>query len=153
MRLNAGVERPDQRTGFRHPDVKERLVANLAKYRNAALSLVYHWLEKGKPPASVLPQGLRRYPAWQRQTAAILEAAGFTDFAGNTVEFEERAITEAEAAQRPFVQWWWDNHQSNPVLTKDLAPVALETPTTMMRRECSSSRVQTTNKGTPTSPS
>ena len=128
VRLNAGVERPDQRTGFRHPDVKDHLVANLPKYRNAALSLVHHWLEKGKPAASELPQGLRRYPAWQRQTAAILEAAGFTDFAANTVEFEERAITEAEAAQRPFVQWWWDAHQSNPVTTKDLALVALGDP-------------------------
>ena len=128
VRLNAGVERPDQRTGFRHPDVKDHLVANLPRYRNAALSLVHHWLEKGRPSASELPQGLRRYPAWQRQTSAILEAAGLTDFAGNTVEFEERAITDAEAAQRPFVQWWWDTHQSNPVMTKDLALVALGDP-------------------------
>ena len=128
VRLNAGVERPDQRTGFRHPDVKEYLVANLPRLRNSALSLVHHWLEQGKPPASELPQGLRRYPAWQRQTAAILEAAGLPDFAGNTVEFEDRAITDAEAAQRPFVQWWWDTHQSNPVLAKDLALVALGDP-------------------------
>ena len=128
VRLNAGVERPDQRTGFRHPDVKDYLVDNLPRLRNCALSLVHHWLEQGKPPASELPQGLRRYPAWQRQTAAILEAAGLTDFAGNTVEFEDRAITDAEAAQRPFVQWWWDTHQSNPVMAKDLALVALGDP-------------------------
>ena len=128
VRLNAGVERPDQRTGFRHPDVKDYLVDNLPRLRNAALSLVHHWLEQGKPPPSELPQGLRRYPAWQRQTAAILEAAGLTDFAGNTVEFEDRAITDAEAAQRPFVQWWWDTHQSNPVMAKDLALVALGDP-------------------------
>ena len=128
VRLNAGVERPDQRTGFRHPDVKDYLVDNLPRLRNCALSLVHHWLEQGKPPASELPQGLRRYPAWQRQTAAILEAAGLADFAGNTVEFEDRAITDAEAAQRPFVQWWWDTHQSNPVMAKDLALVALGDP-------------------------
>ena len=128
VRLNAGVERPDQRTGFRHPDVKDYLLDNLPRLRNSALSLVHHWLEQGKPPASELPQGLRRYPAWQRQTAAILEAVGLTDFAGNTVEFEDRAITDAEAAQRPFVQWWWDTHQSNPVMAKDLALVALGDP-------------------------
>ena len=128
VRLNAGVERPDQRTGFRHTDVKDYLVDNLPRLRNAALSLVHHWLEKGRPPATELPKALRRYPAWQRQTAAILEAAGLTDFAGNTVEFEERAVTDAEAAQHPFVQWWWDIHQSNPVMTKDLAPVALGDP-------------------------
>ena len=128
VRLNAGVERPDQRTGFRHPDVKDYLVENLPRLSNAALSLVHHWLEKGRPPATELPQALRRYPAWQRQTAAVLEAAGFADFAGNAVEFEERAVTDAEAAQHPFVQWWWDTHQSNPVMVKDLATVALGDP-------------------------
>ena len=44
------------------------------------------------------------------------------------MEFEDRAITDAEAAQRPFVQWWWDTHQSNPVMAKDLALVALGDP-------------------------
>ena len=128
IRLNAGVERPDQRTGFRHPDVKDYLVDNLPGLRNAALSLVQHWLEAGRPAATELPQALRRYPAWQRQTAAILEAAGLIDFAGNAVEFEERAVTDAEAAQHPFVQWWWDTHQSNPVMVKELAPMALGDP-------------------------
>ncbi len=104
--MSAGVERLNQRTGSRHPDVEDHLATNLPTYRNAALSRVHHWLEQDEPPASTLPQGLRPYPAWQRQTAAILEAAGFTDFAGNTVGFEERAINAAEAAQRPFVQWW-----------------------------------------------
>ena len=47
---------------------------------------------------------------------------------GEMVEFEERAVTDAEAAQHPFVQWWWDTHQSNPVTMKDLAPVALGDP-------------------------
>ena len=128
VRLNAGVERPDQRTGFRHPDVKDYLLDHLTELRNSALSLVHHWLEKGRPPATELPPALRRYPAWQRQTAAILEAAGFTDFAGNAVEFEQRAVSDAEASVHPFIEWWWTNHQSNAVMTKDLAPVALGDP-------------------------
>ena len=89
---------------------------------------MHHWLELGRPAASELPQGLRRYPAWQRHTAAILQVAGFTDFAANTTEFEDRAITDAEALQHPFVQWWWETHGSNPVMTKDLALVALGDP-------------------------
>ena len=150
IRLNAGVERPDQRTDFRHPDVKDYLVDNLPRLRNAALSLVHHWLEKGRPTATELPQALRRYPAWQRQTAAILQAAGFTDFAANAAEFEERAVTDAEAAQHPFVQWWWDNHQSNPVTAKDLAPVALGDPNdddseSMLKVKGNTERIRRTN--------
>ena len=128
IRLDAGVERPDQRDAFRHPDVIEYLLDNLPRLRNSALSLVNNWLEVGRPPASELPKALRRFPAWQRQTAAILQAAGFSDFGANAVEFEERAITEAEASQHPFIQWWWDTHRSNPVGVKELAPMALGNP-------------------------
>ena len=128
IRLDAGVERPDHRNGFRHPDVTDYLLDNLPRLRNAALSLVHHWLEADRPPASEYPKALRRFPAWQRQTAAILEAAGFADFTANAVEFEERAITEAEASQHPFIQWWWNTHQGNPVGVKELAPMALGNP-------------------------
>ena len=128
IRLDAGVERPDHRNGFRHPNVTDYLLDNLPRMRNAALSLVHHWLEKGRPPASEHPKALRRFDAWQRQTGAILEAAGFADFTANAVEFEERAITAAEASQHPFVQWWWDTHRGNPVGVKELAPMALGNP-------------------------
>ena len=128
IRLDAGVERPDHRNGFRHPNVTDYLLDNLPRMRNAALSLVYHWLEKGRPPATGNPKALRRFDAWQRQTGAILEAAGFADFTANAVEFEERAITAAEASQHPFVQWWWDTHHGNPVGVKELAPMALGNP-------------------------
>ena len=128
IRLDAGVERPDHRNGFRHPNVTDYLLDNLPRLRNAALSLVHHWLEAGRPPASEHPKALRRFDAWQRQTGAILEAAGFADFTANAVEFEERAITAAEASQHPFVQWWWDTHRSNPVGVKELASMALGNP-------------------------
>ena len=125
IRLDAGVERPDHRNGFRRPNVTDYLLDNLPRLRNAALSLVHHWLEAGRPVASEHPKALRRFPAWQRQTAAVLEAAGYADFTGNAVEFEERAVTEAEASQHPFIQWWWATHRGNPVGVKELAPMAL----------------------------
>ena len=37
-------------------------------------------------------------------------------------------MTEAEASQHPFVQWWWDTHRGNPVGVKELAPMALGNP-------------------------
>ena len=128
IRLDAGLERPDRRTAFRHPAVTDYLRNHLEIKRNAALSLVHHWLELGKPDARALPEALRRFPAWHRQTAAIMEAAGLPDFAANANEFEERAVSDAEAAVHPFIQWWWDTHQGNPVGVKDLAPMALGDP-------------------------
>ena len=128
VRLDAGMERPDHRNGFRHPAITEYLIANLPRLRNAALSLVHHWLELGRPVATELPRALRRFPAWQRQTAAILQTAGLDDFAANAVEFEERVIAQVEASVHPFIQWWWDTHQGNPVGVKELAHTALGDP-------------------------
>ena len=128
VRLDAGMERPDHRNGFRHPAITEYLIANLPRLRNAALSLVHHWLELGRPVATELPWALRRFPAWERQTAAILQTAGLDDFAANAVEFEERVIAQVEASVHPFIQWWWDTHQGNPVGVKELAHTALGDP-------------------------
>ena len=128
IRLDAGVERPEHRSGFRYPDVKQHLIDNLGRFQNAALSLVHHWLEAGRPPASHLPQGLRRFPAWQRQTAAILEHCSIEGFAENVVEFEDRAVSQEEASIHPFIEWWWQTHQANPVGVKELAPAALGDP-------------------------
>lgn len=37
-------------------------------------------------------------------------------------------MTEAQAAQHSFVQWWWETRQTKPVTIKDLAPMALGAP-------------------------
>ena len=63
VRFNAGVERPDQRSDFRHLHVEDYPADNLPRLRSAALFLVHHWLEKGRLPASALPKALSRYPA------------------------------------------------------------------------------------------
>ena len=62
IRLDAGVERPDHRNGFRHHSITDYLLENLPRMRNAALSLVHHWLEAGRPSASDHPKALRRFP-------------------------------------------------------------------------------------------
>ena len=128
LRLDAHMERPDHRNAFKYRDLIAHIRANLDTLQNAALSLVHHWLEAGQPPAKEIPKALHRFPVWAAQTAAILEAAGFHDFGNNVAEFEERAVSPAEAAIHPFVSWWWDTHQGNLVVAKDLAPVALGDP-------------------------
>ena len=54
--LNAGVERPDQRSDFRHPHVKDYPADNLPRLRSAALSIVRHWLDKGRVPPRRSPR-------------------------------------------------------------------------------------------------
>ena len=128
LRLDARMERPDHRGTFKHPDVTSYTRANLDYLQRAAVSLVHHWMEAGKPAANRTPKALRRFPQWAAQTTAILEAAGFTDFGANVQEFEQRAVSSAEAAVHPFMRLWWDTHQGNLVMAKHLAAVALGDP-------------------------
>ncbi len=147
IRLDAQMERPDQRTVFKHEAIAEYLQENLARKRNALLSLVHHWLEQGRPQATSLPQALGRYPVWQRQTAAILEACGLRDFAANAVAFEERATSDVEAATKPFIQWWWETHQGSPLRATDVADVALgsESSEGMLQVNGSNDKIRRTN--------
>ena len=128
IRLDANMERPEERENFRHPEIKEYMQANLSRLQSAGLSLVQHWLDAGRPPASELPRALRRFPGWLRLTAAILESCEFRDFAANVVEFEERAVSAGETSNRRFIGWWWETHGSNVVSGQDLAPMALGDP-------------------------
>ena len=128
IRLDANMEQPDERDNFRHPEVLEYLRTNLSRLQSAALSLVQHWIDAGKPAASELPRARRRFTGWLPITAAILECSGFTDFAANVVEFDDRAVSSHESAAHDFVDWWWNNYESNPVSVKELAPKALGDP-------------------------
>ena len=56
------MERPDHRDTFRHPDVVAHTRANLDYLQRAALSLVHHWLEAGKPAANPNAQGIAPVP-------------------------------------------------------------------------------------------
>jgi hypothetical protein len=71
--LDARVDRPWLRTGFRHPDLREWAFEHRNQLVHAALLLVQNWLALGRPAGVVRLPGFER---WSEVMGGILAAAG-----------------------------------------------------------------------------
>lgn len=101
-RLDAHVERPEERTGFRHPD----LLAYVRKERPglvwACLTLIANWVANGGQPGRVKLGG---FEAWSSTLSGVLEAAGIKGLLGNRKEFKKRAADEAATLDGLIEEW------------------------------------------------
>ena len=120
IRLDAGVERPAERTGFRHPDLMAWATKNRELLVGACLTIVQHWVAAGMPGGSRM---LGRYEQWSSVMGGILDVASVDGFLGN----RERLY---HAADRDTVEWvafcavWAEAYGNIPVTAKDLLDVA-----------------------------
>jgi hypothetical protein len=117
IRLDAKVDRPWERTNFRHGN----LIGWLQRHRHelvwALLVLVQHWMVQGRPPWEGKPLG--SYEAWSSVIGGILQAAGIEGFLANRDELYRRTDAETEE-WRAFVSAWWETHADAPVRTGNL---------------------------------
>ena len=98
IRLDAGVEFPENRKGFRHTDLLAWARANRGDLIWASLTLARAWICAGRPTDGVAPLG--GFESWSRVMGGILEVAGIEGFLGNVAEL--RAET-ADATQGDFL--------------------------------------------------
>ncbi|MHB1134519.1 MAG: hypothetical protein ACYC4L_19270 [Chloroflexota bacterium] len=123
IRLDPQVDRPWEREGFRHSDLRVWVDAQRAQLVWSALTLAQAWLAAGRPTSQVKPLG--SYEDWSRVMGGILQNAGIAGFLGNLSEFYEVADAEG-AVLRQFVAMWWHKHGPKAVGTSDLFALALE---------------------------
>ena len=116
VRLDAKIERPWQRTAFRHPQIRDWVEENRGKLVGAVLVLIQAWIAEGQPKSPVLLGGFTR---WAEVIGGILSVAGIPGFLGNLEAFYAEADTET-AALSAFVQGWWKVHQEDEVGVADL---------------------------------
>jgi len=118
--MDARLERPDQRTKFKHP----QLLAWIGEHRGdlvlACLTLVQNWIARGRKPGG---EHLASYEQWSAVLGGILRDANISGFLTNLPEFRDRADTEGKP-MRAFVAAWWKVHSETAQKAKDLLPVA-----------------------------
>ena len=121
IRLDAHVERPWQRAGFRHPDLMTWVRANRARLVAACLALCQAWIAAGRPRGA---RTIGSYENWAQVLGGVLEVAGIEGFLGNLDEMLEASDGEG-AVWRSFVSAWWDRFGTAEVGTNDLYETAL----------------------------
>jgi hypothetical protein len=121
IRLDARTDRPEERTGFKHP-----LPAYAREHRTdfvgACLSLVRAWLDAGRPFGEAT---LGRFESWAGILGGILKAADLDGFLGNRAVTAERADTESAEWVALCAAWWtrWGDH---PVTAGKLLDLAVD---------------------------
>ena len=121
IRLDAHIDQPWRRDGFRHPDLMSWVSANRARLVAACLTLIRAWIAAGRPHGNRM---IGSYENWSRIMGGVLEVAGVPGFLGNLDEM--LAASDGEGAVwRSFVGAWWDRFGTAEVGTGDLFEVAL----------------------------
>lgn len=123
IRLDAKTERPEERTDFKHLDIRGWLRQNRAQVVGAAVTLIRAWIEAGRPNYS--GRGVMgSFDSWVRVIGGILENASEMNFLGNQREFAQGADSEA-ATLTPFIQDWWAIYTNKWVGAGQLLGVAV----------------------------
>jgi len=135
IRLNAELERPDERTEFRHKFLRSWVHEHRAELVWACLTLIRAWLSAGRPSGGeqtdehgfrfiTPPALLASFESWSRTMSGILEVAIVPGFLENRGEWTpDRADPETDALQG-FVESWWRYFQEEPVRASQLFQLA-----------------------------
>ncbi len=102
MRMDAKVERPWKRTGFKHPDLRKWVSSHRAEIVTALLTWVRKWVSDGKPESDITLGG---YEQWSHVVGGILKAVGIEGFMANADELYDQLDTERQAWVEFFSEW------------------------------------------------
>lgn len=124
IRLDSEQERPEERTGFHHPQLERWAASHRAELIHAALTIIQRWVAEGMPDGGAV---LGSYDAWAQVHSGILECAGISGFLTNKRESEAIAMSD-DNAWKAFVQSWWENWHEQIVNVSDIFPLAQAIP-------------------------
>ena len=105
VRLNAKMERPEERTGFRYK-LPQQAFTDREFYFSAALSMVQRWIEAGCPNGTT--SILDSFSDWMLAVGGILEMAGIEGFYGNRDDFLNRTDVDGAEAKEFVRKWYYD---------------------------------------------
>jgi hypothetical protein len=121
IRLDAGVEHPEDRAGFKHA-LPGWALQHRVELVTGCLSLVTRWLDAGRPAG---PSSLGRYESWAEVIGGIVSHAGFDGFLSNRAD-------RIAAADRESAEWaalataWWQRWTATPIAAAAVLDLASE---------------------------
>jgi hypothetical protein len=121
IKLDAKIEFPERREGFRHRDLLRWARTHRADLIWAALTLARAWIAAGRPTDGVTPLG--GFEDWSRVMGGILDVAGVEGFLGNAAEV--RAETQ-DTSHGDFLHAVYRRHRDGEWAAREVIPIARE---------------------------
>lgn len=122
VRLDSGLERPEERTIFRHKNLPVWVQEHRGDLVSACLSLIQAWLDKGQPQGE---STLGRYESWASVMGGILGVSGVSGF----LTGRDRVYVDADNETTEWAilcEAWWRVYGERPVAAHELFEVARE---------------------------
>lgn len=122
VRIDPQMETPWERTGFKHPNLRDWVEVHRGDLLWAILTLIRAWVAQGKPKGG---QVMGSFDSWTDVVGGILKVAGIPGFLANRQEVYAQVRVEGEPL-RALVAVWWDTYQAQRVGTDKLFDLAKE---------------------------
>jgi hypothetical protein len=122
IRLDAKLDRPWLRNGFRHANLRHWASEHRAELVWAALTMIRAWIVVGRPAGKTT---LGMFERWSEVMGGILHVAGVPGFLANLTEFYEESDAEG-ATWRAFLAAWWERFGENETTVKELWQIAAD---------------------------
>ena len=116
IRIDPRVDRPWQRSGFKHPVIGQWAQENRPRLVRAVLVLVRAWIAAGRPMGG---QRLGSFERWSAVLGGILDVAGIRGFLGSLEDLYETADAEGQV-WREFTCQWWEAFGARPMKVVEL---------------------------------
>ena len=117
IRLDAGVARPWQRDGFRHPHLLRHVLGHRGELLAAILTAARGWFAAQCPAATIAKLG--GFEEWAQTVGGILTYAGVPDFLANLDELYDQ-VDEDEVAWEGFLTAWHERFGSEAVRVAEI---------------------------------
>jgi hypothetical protein len=103
IRIESENEKPERKTGFRHPKLRAHVTANRPALLSAALTILRAFAVAGRPAQSLEPWG--SFEAWSEHVRAPIVWAGMPDPAKARDLFQAEADCEADDLGSLLTAW------------------------------------------------
>lgn len=107
---------PEDRTGFKHPNLIQYVRDNQPKLLAATLTLWRYWHCKGKPLSK---HQLGSFEAWSERIGGVLGLIGIPGFLANRERVRQRTDVESEECT-DFVEAWFETYGTKLVTATQL---------------------------------
>ena len=122
IRLDPGVERPENRRGFKHPFLRKWASGQRRQMVGACMSLIKAWVDSGMPKSD---STLGSFEDWVSVMGGVLEVAGVSGLLENRDQLMSASDRESQE-WATIVHRWQEAHGGNAVTAKDLLKLAKE---------------------------
>lgn len=123
IRIDSKTESPEERTDFKHPDIRAWVRENRHRTLESVLVVVRLWIEQGRPNYSGKNGTMGSFENWTNVIGGILETAGIQGFLDNRKSFTVQSDTDRDTI-RGLTSDWYKQFGQKPTKAKDLIPLA-----------------------------